>query len=287
MEEPDWEVEATSALHEDNTEREEAEDFFARAVSPDDAYNYLDEDDDEAAEVDEQNERFTRVVDGDNDYHSSYYATEANQYNELFVVMEITDEEETLTGNVEYSGIQFGAVTGSAPQSEHQLPQYTLIRPVQTPEENRLLVILTKINGFLALTLADSACTTDTVSLDFARVSGLGAEALEKEIPLQLGTAGSRSVINCEAYAAWEIGHRYIVENYFDVINIDRYDAIIGTIAMRKYNIILVLSEEALLVGGLDNGTLYKCLDEKEEQAVVAHQYAIRQSTRLQTTNQE
>ena len=133
----------------------------------------------------------------------------------------------------------------------------------------------------------DSACTTDAVSPDFARVSGLGAEALEKEIPLQLGTAGSRSIINRGAFALWEIGHRHITENYFDVINIDRYDAIIGTIAMRKYNIIPVLSEEALLVGGLDNGTLYECLDEKEERAVVAWRYAIQQSTRSPTTKQE
>ena len=78
-----------------------------------------------------------------------------------------------------------------------------------------------------------------------------------------------------------------MAENYFDMINIDRYDVIIGTIAMQKYNIVPVLSEEALLVGGLDNGTLYECLDEKEERAVVAHRYTIRQSTRSQKTKQE
>ena len=287
VEEPDWEAEATNAMQEDNTECEEAEDFFARVALLSDAYNHPGEEDDEEVEVDEQNERFVRVVDGDDDYHSSYYATEADQYNALFAVMEITDEEDTLTDNVEYSGIRFGAVSDSAPQKEQQVQQSTLIRPVRTPDENRPLVILTKINGFLALTLVDSACTTDAVSPDFARVSGLGVEALEKEIPLQLGTAGSRSVINRGAYASWEIGHRYIVENYFDVINIDRYDAIIGTIAMRKYNIVPVLLEEALLVGGLDNGTLYECLDEKEERAVVARRYAIRQSTRSQKTKQE
>ena len=53
--------------------------------------------------------------------------------------------------------------------------------------------------------------------------------------------------------------------HYFDVININRYNAIIGTIAMRKYDIVPVLAEESLLVGGLQNGTLYDCLSEKEE----------------------
>ena len=141
------------------------------------------------------------------------------------------------------------------------------------------MVILTKINGFLALTLVDSACTTDAVSPDFACVAGIGAEALEKEIPLQLGTTGSRSVINRGAYTSWSIGHLDITEHYFDVINIDQYDAIIGTIAMCKHNIIPVLAEESLLVGGLQHGIVYDCLSEKEERAVVARRNAIRPST--------
>ena len=197
VDEPYWDAEVTGNSDE---ERDEAEDFFARAASPDDAIEYLEEEEssnhDGTAHCEE---RLVRVAEGDNDFHSTYYQSQAEQYNALFSVVEVDEDDKSLTNNVEYLGIRFSAVSTHPlerrPATKNSLC-YTLIRPVRTSEENCLLVILTKINGSLALTLVDSACTTDAVSPDSVCVVGIGAEALEKEIPLQLGTAGSRSVIN-------------------------------------------------------------------------------------------
>jgi hypothetical protein len=138
---------------------------------------------------------------------------------------------------------------------------------------------LTKINKFLALTLIDTACTTEAVSPEFARIAGVKPEVLDVSIPLQLGTAGSKSVINYGFFADWKIGDYKFKNHYFDVINLDRYDAVMGTVAMRKYEVIPLLHEDAVIVGGL-NGTKYEALSEGEEKAVVARRYAIRQSNR-------
>ena len=194
VDEPDWEAEAETVGDDSNNDLNEAEDFFTRAASLEDAFQYHEDGNLSHYEGNVGGEEQLVRVAEDDDYHSSYYMLRAEQYNTLFSVVEVGEDENLLTNNVEYSGIRFGAASTQVPEEKggtQSFLQYTLIRPTRTAEENRPLVILTKINGFLALTLVDSACTTDAVSPDFARVAGIGAEALDKEIPLQLGTAGS------------------------------------------------------------------------------------------------
>jgi hypothetical protein len=61
---------------------------------------------------------------------------------------------------------------------------------------------------------------------------------IESAITLQLGTAGSRSKINYGAQAPVRYGSIQS-EEYLDVVNLDRFDAIIGTKYMRKHGISL------------------------------------------------
>ena len=134
VDEPDWEAEAETAGDESDDNRKEAEDFFARAASLEDVFQYQGEGERIHQEGNTgREEQLVRVAEGDNDYHSSYYRLDAEQYNALFSVVEVGEEDDSLENNVEYSGIWFGAVnTHDEPSQEstkHSL-QYTLIRPV-------------------------------------------------------------------------------------------------------------------------------------------------------------
>ena len=55
---------------------------------------------------------------------------------------------------------------------------------------------------------------------------------------MQLACIGSRSMINYGTHATIKIG-RKVVEEYFDIANIEHYNAILGTPFLRKMGIIL------------------------------------------------
>ena len=64
--------------------------------------------------------------------------------------------------------------------------------------------------------------------------------ALEKPIALQLACIGSRSMINYGIHATIKIGCK-VVEEYFDIVNVEHYDAILGTPFLRQMGIVLDL----------------------------------------------
>ncbi|KAF8221800.1 hypothetical protein L208DRAFT_1326009 [Tricholoma matsutake] len=94
------------------------------------------------------------------------------------------------------------------------------------------------LHNLKAYVLLDSGCTTDSISPEFAMSANLKAHGLEEPVPLQLGTVGSHSKINFGLFTDFEIGG-VVNTHYFDVVNIDRYDAILGTVFMRKHGIVL------------------------------------------------
>ncbi|KAF8231849.1 hypothetical protein L208DRAFT_1274918 [Tricholoma matsutake] len=102
-----------------------------------------------------------------------------------------------------------------------------------------------KLHNLEAYVLLNSGCTTDSISPEFTMSANLKAHELEEPVPLQLGTVGSHSKINFGLFTDFEIGG---VENthYFDVVNIDRYNAILGTVFMRKHGIMLDFEHEVL-----------------------------------------
>jgi hypothetical protein len=113
-----------------------------------------------------------------------------------------------------------------------------LTRPIRDPKENQCFVTLVEIHGQPAVTLLDSGCTTDAISPEITNIARIKVQELTEQVPLQLGTAGSRSKINYGVNSHIEYGP-IKTDHYFDVINIDRYDAILGTTFMRKHGIVL------------------------------------------------
>ena len=67
---------------------------------------------------------------------------------------------------------------------------------------------------------------------------GIKTFALEKPIALQLACISSRSMINCGTHVTIKLGHK-VVEEYFNIANIEHYDVILGTPFLRKMGIVL------------------------------------------------
>jgi hypothetical protein len=112
------------------------------------------------------------------------------------------------------------------------------------------MATLVRLNGLDAYALLDSGSTTVSVTHDFARVAKLNVFQLENPIALQLGTVGSRSMINFGTKARVELGPIAVDDVYLDVVNIDRYDMIIGTPFMRTHAFVLDFGQNTINVRG-------------------------------------
>ncbi|KAK1220508.1 hypothetical protein PQX77_016729 [Marasmius sp. AFHP31] len=123
------------------------------------------------------------------------------------------------------------------------------------PEDYCPLVALININGKPALTLFDSGCTLECISPGFARVGNVKVHQLAKQHSLQLGTVGSRAKFNYGTIV--DTQYDQIKEKtYFDVVNIDRYNAIVGTYFMWKNGVSLDFENDTIQVKGKPTPTL-------------------------------
>jgi len=121
--------------------------------------------------------------------------------------------------------------------------------------------MMVKINGQEAKVLLDSGCTTEEISLEMVQIVGLKVHQLMEQIPIQLGTKGSKSQINHGMKACIKIG---TVDNYhyFNIININRYEVIIGMVFMKQHGIMLDFEKNQVRMRGKNLYTLYKSPDE-------------------------
>ena len=111
-------------------------------------------------------------------------------------------------------------------------------QPAWPPLDNRTLAGYWEINGVKAHCLLDSGSEGVLLSPEFTQATGIKMFALEKPIALQLACIGSRSIINYGTHATIKIGHK-VVEEYFDIANVEHYNAILGTPFLRKMGIAL------------------------------------------------
>jgi Retroviral aspartyl protease/Zinc knuckle len=95
-----------------------------------------------------------------------------------------------------------------------------------------------RVGGIKAHVLLDCGSTLDMISANFAAIAKLEMFQLKKPIKLQMATSGSRSIINYGARAEIRIGNTR-QERYFDVVNLDRYDAIFGTPFLKDNSVLL------------------------------------------------
>jgi hypothetical protein len=121
-----------------------------------------------------------------------------------------------------------------------------------------------EINGIKALALFDSGSTTDSVTPEFAFASKATQFKLEEQVILQLGCVGSRSKISYGTQVPINVCD--IKDKvYFDLVNIDRYDCIIGTPFMNTYGVCLDFGSRTIRM----NGHEIKAFSFAEEQSYV------------------
>ena len=142
-------------------------------------------------------------------------------------------------------------------------------RPEVPKEERQCLAAYMKINGVDAYALFDTGSSADMMSPDFARVSEAGTFLLAKQVPLQLGCVGSRSSISRGARVSGQLGPLQVEDIYFDIVNVDRYDVILGVRFMYAQDIILCVRAREILIGG-SQGLRIKAMTPEEEMAALA-----------------
>ena len=76
------------------------------------------------------------------------------------------------------------------------------------------------------------------ISPSFIRVAKIEPFPLDKPISIQLTVTGSKSIINYGANATIKYNEKELKE-YFNIVNIDYYDAILGTPFLRKHEVII------------------------------------------------
>ena len=155
-----------------------------------------------------------------------------------------------------------------------------MTRPLRTKKHNQCFVTMVNVNGTEALALLDSGCTSDLVAPEFVAVTNLKVYELEEPVPLQLGTVGSRSKINFGLEAKVEVGSLYC-KHYFNVVNIDWYDLILGTLFMRKHDIVLDFEKDEVRI----RGKTLKTIVEGESTYQQACQYSMRKTLKGEADN--
>ncbi|KAJ8095573.1 hypothetical protein PM082_023103 [Marasmius tenuissimus] len=190
-----------------------------------------------------------------------------------------TDDESTEVLNLDF-GEYLRSITVDTDGNAQSTLRPTLVaadsvgtRPQRTLTDNKCLTAFIDINGVRAFTLFDSGSTADAVSPDFARIAKLAVYHLENPVTFQLGTKGSRSRIShgCDTKYSFASSHETVSEvGYFDVANIDRYDAVVGTVFMRRHGLSLNFSDNSIRL----NGKSIPTLDEGEETTELARRHA-------------
>jgi hypothetical protein len=122
-------------------------------------------------------------------------------------------------------------------------------RASHIPASQKCLSAIVEFCGVKARAMFDSGSTTDCVSPDLVRLSDAPTFLLQDPVTLQLGCVGSRSKINYGSKAAIEIGG-VKAEHYFDVVNLDKYDMIVGVPFLRRFGIVINFETNQILMKG-------------------------------------
>ena len=107
-------------------------------------------------------------------------------------------------------------------------------RPLQKCNDNQPISVFGEIGGVNAHCLIDSGCEGIMISPNFTRAVRIEPFLLDKPISIQLAVTGSKSVINYGTNVTIKYNRKESKE-YFDIVNIDYYDAILGTPFPRKH----------------------------------------------------
>src|SRR5271154_7224368 len=147
----------------------------------------------------------------------------------------------------------------------------------KTPPNRQGLAALVQINSVDAYTCWDSGSELDAISPDFIRALGIKPQPKESTLRIRLGTKGSLASTSYEVQPTLNFLKRSL-EQPLDVVNLDRWDLLLGNPFCNKYGVILDYSTRTIRFGD----TLIHALSHDEE--VAAHKGKLK--PRLHTISQ-
>ena len=191
----------------------------------------------------ENGSQWESPTEGDRSLHSHDEAPRVNRIS----IADILSESEG--DDVAYVRVVRAKVVSSPENPSRAAWHPKIDRPQRSKAFESCLAAYVEINGMDAFTLFDSGSSADTISPDFVRVGDVRIHTLDKLVPLQLGMVGSRVSINCGTWTSIALGDRKEDRYYLDVVNIGRYDAILGAPFMRRFGIRLDFTSNSVVVG--------------------------------------
>jgi hypothetical protein len=126
-------------------------------------------------------------------------------------------------------------------------------------------MVWVNIGGLDAIMLIDTSSTLDAITPKFAELSKQKLFKFSESLPLQLGCKGSCSKTGFGAESQLKLGpidHPH----YWDVVNLDKYDAILGIPTMNKYSIVVDPANGRILI----QDQIFPSLTEEEEHQALA-----------------
>ncbi|KAJ7714886.1 hypothetical protein DFH07DRAFT_974329 [Mycena maculata] len=124
-----------------------------------------------------------------------------------------------------------------------------LDQPLRPRKEAACIAVMANINGVDAYVLVDSGSTTNSMTPEFAHATRAPRISLTEQVTLQLGCG-------------------YV---YFDQVNLDRYDCIIGTPLLNRHGGVIDFARRELR---LSNGRVVTAIPLPDEVALVAKRMA-------------
>jgi len=110
------------------------------------------------------------------------------------------------------------------------------------------VVVIVHANEQPARALVDTGSLADFMSLNLAEQLKVKRIWLEKPLPIQLAVQGSRSKVNFGVSVRFQYqGTDY--QRYFDVINLQNYDIILGTPFLYQHQALVGLNSSRLVLG--------------------------------------
>ena len=122
------------------------------------------------------------------------------------------------------------------------------------------LTAVLKINGTDAFVCWDSGSELDAISPDFIRAAGIKTVAKESPIKVQLATKGSTSTTSYKVDVNIDLGNTTL-DHPLEVLNLDRWDVILGGYFCRRYNVGLDYESNSIRIGN----TTIQALSSDEE----------------------
>ncbi|KAJ7503829.1 hypothetical protein B0H11DRAFT_2222444 [Mycena galericulata] len=172
-------------------------------------------------------------------------------------------------------GFRVQFLAGRTPDQPGPLPPHRRVNNSQHPSPIGLLD-----QPRARASLLRASHTTNSVTPEFANTTKAPRIKLAQQVTLQLGCVGSRSRINFGTRIPVDFGgiKGYV---YFDLVNLDRYDVIIGTPFLNRHGIILDFGKRELR---FPNGHVIPALPITAEVALISRRSAARREPAITST---